>query len=580
MPHETMVTHSLETEPNPLLEPVGIIGSGIAGLITAHILLQDGFESVEVLTRDSSVGGVWSEERIYPGLRINSVHGEFRFSAKPMRAPNDSIKTGGRLSGDDVQQYLKDFAERFLKGKIRFESEVLNIRRRDHGRGWKVVVRDRRTGGAEKVSYFSRIILCTGGCSSPQYPESLTPDAAKAARFYGPVLHSMHFKSRIDDLLTCTTPVDSNEAPGAPIIVVGGGKSAQDSAAFLAREGLPVSMIFDSTDAFLASSTPLPPYIRKSRFLSIMSPHRELRTRLERFLHTTWLGAAIVYYFWKALAKYSFHVLGISSDSPLRRNHSLFWDTRINDEGVPSEGSFHALAVSGKISLISPARVAKYGDDGRSVILDDGRMFPAAAVILATGYQSTWRPIFDDISVEQLGLGRHRPPKTKYRWDYASLANPPDIPGEAPWSASIYRGLVPAKNIFNRDFAVNGAMFSAHHAYVSEVSAHWISAYFRRDMLRLPRSIGEALDAAQYDGEWVRRRYPHILKWMSESNSSAAAFWTWPQFVDDLLEDMGVRAMRSGGNWLSWPFKVINLDEISTLKAERDHTNRRRENCA
>jgi len=50
---------------------------------------------------------------------------------------------------------------------------------------------------------------------------------------------------------------------------------------------------------------------------------------------------------------------------------------------------------------------------------------------------------------------------------------------------------------------------------------------------------------------------------------------SWPQFVDDLLEDMGVRAMRSGGNWLSWPFKVIDLDEISTLKAERDHINRR-----
>jgi len=89
------------------------------------------------------------------------------------------------------------------------------------------------------------------------------------------------------------------------------------------------------------------------------------------------------------------YALGISSDSPLRRNHSLFWNTRTNDEGVPSEGSFHALAVSGKISLVSPARVAKFGDDGHSVILDDGRVFPAAAVILATGYQSTWRPIFD-----------------------------------------------------------------------------------------------------------------------------------------------------------------------------------------
>ncbi|KAF8469817.1 FAD/NAD-P-binding domain-containing protein [Russula ochroleuca] len=573
-----MTAHSLKTQPDP---PIGIIGSGIAGLITAQVLLQDGF-NVEVLTRDKSVGGVWSKERIYSGLRINSVHGEFRFSAMQMRAPDNSVKTGGRLSGEDVRQYMEDFKEQYLKDKIRFETEVLNIRRGDHGRGWEVLVRDGVAGGTERVSYYSRIILCTGGYSNPHYPVSLTPDAAKAARFSGPVLHSMHFSSRIKDLLACTTPVHSHEAPGAPsIVIIGGGKSAQDSAAYLAREGRPVTMIFDSVDAFLASSTPLPPYIRKSRFLSVMSPHRELRSRLERFLHTTWLGAAIVHCFWNALAMYSFYVLGVSRDSPLRRTHSLFWNTRTNDEGIPSEGSFHALAVSGKISLVARTRVAKFGDD--SVILDDGSKFPAAAVILATGYQSTWRPIFDEISMEQLGLGRPHPDlksphlKTKYRWDYASLANPPDVPGKMSWSASIYRGLVPAKNILNRDFAVNGAMFSAHHTYVCEVSAHWISAYFRGDVLRLPQSIGEAIDAAQYDGEWVQRRYPHSLNWISESNSSTVAFWTWPQVVDDLLEDMGVRAMRSGGSWASWPFKAINLDEISNLKAERDQANGRRE---
>jgi dimethylaniline monooxygenase (N-oxide forming) len=55
---------------------------------------------------------------------------------------------------------------------------------------------------------------------------------------------------------------------------------------------------------------------------------------------------------------------------------------------------------------------------------------------------------------------------------------------------------------------------------------------------------------------------------------------SWPQLVDDLLEDMGARAMRSGGNWLSWPFKVVDLDEISTLKSERDHINRRKEKCS
>jgi cation diffusion facilitator CzcD-associated flavoprotein CzcO len=56
---------------------------------------------------------------------------------------------------------MEGFAERFLKGKIRFETEVLNISRGDNGRGWNVLVHDRRMG-TEKVTYYPRIILCTG----------------------------------------------------------------------------------------------------------------------------------------------------------------------------------------------------------------------------------------------------------------------------------------------------------------------------------------------------------------------------------------------------------------------------------
>jgi len=153
-----------------------------------------------------------------------------------------------------------------------------------------------------------------------------------------------------------------------------------------------------------------------------MRPH--ILTLVRRFLHTTWLGAAIVHCFWQALAAYSvkryfqlppwetfsripfdispqFYVLGVSWESPLRRTHSLFWNTRTNDEGIPREGSFHTLAVSGKISLVAPARMAKFGDDGHSVILEDGRVFPAAAVVLATGYESTWRSMFDGECVVQ-----------------------------------------------------------------------------------------------------------------------------------------------------------------------------------
>lgn len=32
---------------------------------------------------------------------------------------------------------------------------------------------------------------------------------------------------------------------------------------------------------------------------------------------------------------------------------------------------------------------------------------------------------------------------------------------------------------------------------------------------------------------------------------------------------MQVPAMRSGGNWFTWPFKVVDLNEIKDLHGER-----------
>jgi dimethylaniline monooxygenase (N-oxide forming) len=54
-----------------LSEPIGVLGAGVAGLINAYVLLQDGFTNITVITRDRSVGGTWARERVYSGLRIN-----------------------------------------------------------------------------------------------------------------------------------------------------------------------------------------------------------------------------------------------------------------------------------------------------------------------------------------------------------------------------------------------------------------------------------------------------------------------------------------------------------------------------
>lgn len=61
---------------------------------------------------------------------------------------------------------------------------------------------------------------------------------------------------------------------------------------------------------------------------------------------------------------------------------------------------------------------------------------------------------------KNLGLGpRPADPDVCHHWDYTTLKDAPPLhPDAKKWSSTIYRGLVPAKNIVRRDFAINGAV--------------------------------------------------------------------------------------------------------------------------
>ena len=61
----------LQTPGDPRRESVLILGTGPAGLITAHTLLEDGFLDITLISADQSVGGVWSRGKVYKGMKIN-----------------------------------------------------------------------------------------------------------------------------------------------------------------------------------------------------------------------------------------------------------------------------------------------------------------------------------------------------------------------------------------------------------------------------------------------------------------------------------------------------------------------------
>ena len=183
-----------------------------------------------------------------------------------------------------------------------------------------------------------------------------------------------------------------------------------------------------------------------------------------------------------------YKALKIPENSPLRNSHSLFWGIRTNDEGAAKEDSFFSLSTSGKIKLAAPNRAMEYDGDGQSLLLRDGTELKADAVVLATGFGSSWTRIFTgkrataalkctaidrpstEKTTEELGIGRHPPSvdEREYFWNYTSLKDPPHSNTHSKlWAASIYRGIVPSQNIDRRDFAINGAVVRILHSVMN-----------------------------------------------------------------------------------------------------------------
>lgn len=66
-----------------------------------------------------------------------------------------------------------------------------------------------------------------------------------------------------------------------------------------------------------------------------------------------------------------------------------------------------------------------------------------------------------EATVDEVGFGKHTPTlPIKDYWDYTSTKNglPEAHPGINDWTTTIYRGIVPAKNLLHRDFALVGSL--------------------------------------------------------------------------------------------------------------------------
>lgn len=283
-------------QPSKMAPPtqVIIIGTGWAGLAAAKTYLQiNPSISLTLLSNESTVGGVWSKDRLYPSLIANSPNGLYEFTDLSMvDATNPQYKL---IPGARVQQYLHKYAAKFdLLPKIRFNCKVTEAVRRTDGPGWKLTLQSGETLLCDKL------IVSSGLHSKPKWP-SIPHDPS----FDGIVIHSKTLGKRYQEIIS---------AGAKDIIIVGACKSAIEAATLFldsdpsikihwlirpSAQGVPMVVIDSKMKPNFVA-------VAQTRLFSVFGPTIFSTSGFcYRFLHsrTSWAGAKVFGSFWSLMSK-------------------------------------------------------------------------------------------------------------------------------------------------------------------------------------------------------------------------------------------------------------------------------------
>jgi dimethylaniline monooxygenase (N-oxide forming) len=208
-----------------------IIGAGWQGLAAARAYLQlKPSVNLTVIDADNSIGGVWSNDRIYPGLIADSPVGCYEFSDMGMDE-DPELNMWEKIPAVKVNEYLQKFARRFhIEEHVRLNTRVLSAVHEDNGpdkpKTWSLEVQEK--GKENEVVKCDKLVVASGPSSDPRMPNLDT------SKFEGIKFHSLYLGARHNELT----------AEGVEhVTVVGGNKSAAEVVSLCASVGKKVTWL-------------------------------------------------------------------------------------------------------------------------------------------------------------------------------------------------------------------------------------------------------------------------------------------------------------------------------------------------
>lgn len=528
-----------------------IIGAGWAGLAAARTYLAINPSALlTILDDDTSVGGVWSKARLYPGLIADSPNGLYEFSDLSM--VQDEKERYTLISGAQVHTYLEAYARKWdLLRRIRFGIKVVSVRRRGEGReggeGWVLVTEEGERFECDKL------VVASGLYSKPYVPA-----LPGVEDFAGPMLHSKALGQE-----SARLTAESVEE----VVVVGGCKSAIEAATICLNAGKKVHWVVRSTEQgvpIILSDPDMRPSLvaaNNARLLSIWNPSIFATDGFwYNFLHSGrwWLGNFLYDSFWNLMSGAVLSAAGYEKSENGRkikpRNKNLF-RTILSASLLHKGNTFLEELHKGENIFIhsgSPAKMVKEG-----MVIDNGETVKADAAVFATGWESSTDFFTDEDALE---LGLPIPPEkqdaqTKKHWD--ALQDEADavvisiLPSLAKWSRPppdlrttqfrMYHQILSPKLLARGDRSITFAGFvsNTQTAFCSEVIALWAVAWMEGIYPKssLPTEAHMEKEVAKVNA-WMARR--HGRKGL-QGPEIALEIQT---YFDALMKDMGLEINR------------------------------------
>ncbi|KAK5052640.1 hypothetical protein LTR84_002505 [Exophiala bonariae] len=476
-----------------------VIGSGWNGLCSAKTYHQCHPQAnVIVLDDQPTIGGVWAEHRLYPGLKTNNMRGNYEFGDFTFQQAGLDVKHGVHILGDEVHEYLKRYSQHFdIYQHIRFNVKVISAEHLSDSRGWLLSTTEKNSHKIKQI-LTRRLIVATGLTSDafvPQIPGSDTDGAP-------PMVHVKDFQDRSDQLF--------KSAKRATIL--GGTKSAWDASYAFATAGIPVDWIIRESGHGPVWMSPaffdkkrdiLLERLVHTRAVSLFSPcawgNEDNYGWVRRFLHNTRIGRWCVSKYWGYMQHRLVRTNGYGEHDEVKKLQpwvDIFWIAG-SLSILNYKSNFFDLVRSGMIK-VHIADISELGD--HEIHLSNNSIIPSDVLICSTGWRH--RPAIEFLpkGIEfSLGIptsSSNPDPQSVAKVDaelmerFPALRKQPTLnsrykpmggvkPSESlaePYR--LYRFMVPPTLYEERSIAFAGIVQSISTVYIAMAQALWVTAYF------------------------------------------------------------------------------------------------------